>query len=363
MFERAALLALAVLLVAAPLPARAQEQGAQRARIARLERALRNAEAAAARADAMRPPVALESDTISAGALRVLAPVGVARDTRTAVAEAWPLIDAAFGNAAARLANHPFTLVGGGRRGEADRVDGVTNPVMTNGQATDIVQRLLWAAATVVASGSDSALADWMRGALVPIRDPAGERRGVYVALVSAPSPAARQCYLGDLAGCRSALGFAPVSETVTDWYDAPRRRQIVQDMSNLDQVRSTPRSYVACVAEQSDADCLAVLRRAPPGAIPPPLPPAARLSVVRTAVELGGRGAYARLLTTAGTPIEQRLAIASGVPADSLLRAWQAAVLAARPRPVTVEPRGGWVALAWGVAFGLLALRSSRWR
>ena len=32
-------------------------------------------------------------------------------------------------------------------------------------------------------------------------------------------------------------------------------------------------------------------------------------------------------------------------------------------PEPVTVEPRAGWVALAWGLAFALLSLRSTRWR
>lgn len=362
MCERAALLALTVLLAAAPA-AGAQEEPNLRARIARLERELRNTKIAAARADALRSPAIATSDTISAGALRVLAPAGVAHDTRAAVAEAWPLLDATFGQASAKLAGYPFTLVGVGRRGERDPFEGVSNPVITNGQTADIVQRLLWAAATVIAASSDSALGDWMRGALVPIRDPAGERRGVYVALVTAPSPAARRCYLGDLDACRSALGFVPVSDAVADWYDAPRRRQIVREIENLDQVRGSSRAYTACVTDLSDTDCLALLRRAPPGAIPPPLPPSARFSLVRSAIELGGRGAFARLSASRGRPIEQRLAAASGVPGDSVLLSWHAAVLAARPQRVTVEARGGWIALAWGVAFGLLALRSSRWR
>lgn len=362
MCERAALLALGILLAAAPA-AGTQQDPALRARITRLERELRNAEMAAARADVLRSSAVAISDTISAGALRVLAPAGVTRDARAAVAEAWPLLDATFGQAGDKLAGYPFTLVGVGRRGGADPFEGASNPVITNGQERDIVQRLLWAAAMVMSTGSDSALGYWMRGALVPIRDPAGERRGVYVALVTAPSPAARRCYLGDLDACRNALGFIPMSDAVADWYDAPRRRQIVREIANLDEVRGASRVYAACVTALSDPDCLDLLRRAPPGAIPPPLPPSARFSVVRSAIALGGRGAYARLLASAGRPIEQRLAAASGVPGDSVLRAWHAAVRAARPARVTVEPRGGWIALAWGVAFGLLALRSSRWR
>ena len=41
----------------------------------------------------------------------------------------------------------------------------------------------------------------------------------------------------------------------------------------------------------------------------------------------------------------------------------WRARVLAARPRPVTLNPRGAWVALMWGLVFGLLAFGSTRWR
>src|SRR5712671_1015321 len=98
MCKRAALLALLALLVAGPRPAGAQ-QPVLRARIARLERELRNAEAAAAIVAAGRPSATENDDTISVGALRVLAPVGIAGDTRTAVAEAWPLLDGTFGQA------------------------------------------------------------------------------------------------------------------------------------------------------------------------------------------------------------------------------------------------------------------------
>jgi hypothetical protein len=202
-----------------------------------------------------------------------------------------------------------------------------------------------------------------MGGALIPEYDALREPGGVYVALVTAPSPAARRCYTGDVAACRIALGFVPVADAVVEWYDAPRRQAIVRDLGDIYQVQRGPRQVRACLDEGSDADCLAILQRVPPAAVPPPLPTAARFSVVRTAIALGGRSAYARLLTSPGRPMEDRLATAAGVSPDSLLGTWHAAVMAARPRPVTVEPGGGWMALAWGVAFGLLALRSSRWR
>src|SRR5439155_1464720 len=57
------------------------------------------------------------------------------------------------------------------------------------------------------------------------------------------------------------------------------------------------------------------------------------------------------------------RLRPAADLPLDSLLAVWRGRVLAARPEPVTLESKGAWVALSWGVIFGLLALRSTRWR
>jgi hypothetical protein len=58
-----------------------------------------------------------------------------------------------------------------------------------------------------------------------------------------------------------------------------------------------------------------------------------------------------------------ERLALAAAMPADSLLRRWRAEIMAGRPHPVPIAAAAGWAALGWCVAFGLLALRSTRWR
>ena len=362
MCDRVLWLAIAGLVVAAP--ARGQDHARVRARIAFLERELKSAEAAAAHAESLtRGQNSGGLDTANAGALRVMAPFDVGPEARTGAADAWRLIDATFGSVAAMLAEQPFTLVLMRSRGERRAARGVANGVLTNGSATDISQRLIWAAATTIAARNDTGLARWLRGALVPEREPARERRGVYVALVTAPSPMVRRCYGDDLAGCRGSLGLVPTTQALEDWYDILRRRSLVQELDNLDQVRSAPRLRTACVTDLADSACLALLRRVPPEAVPPPLPSAARFSFLRIALELGGRGAYARLLAGPRLPIEARLAAASGVSSDSLLRTWHAAVFAAQPRPIAVGPRAAWVALGWGVAFGLLALRSTRWR
>jgi len=361
MCDRAALLALAAVLLAGP--ARAQDRDVLRSRIARLERELRSAEVAAAHADSVAHMRDAPPDTVRVGALRVLAPPGIGGEARAGAARALALIDTAFGTATDALAERRFTLVLQAAQRELRPVPAGTIGVLTTGSTTDIDQRLVWAAAQAMASLNDSALSTWLQGALVPNRHPERERRGVYVALVTAPSPAGQRCYQGDLDACRRSLGLVPVELALDDWYNAARRRSVVQELQDLDAVRAAPRLSSACLTAESDADCLAVLRRVPHSALPPPLPAAARFSLLRSAVELGGRGAYTRLLSTAGRPMETRLAAASGVSSDSLLRTWRAAMFAARPLPVTVGPRAGWVALAWGVVFAFLALRSTRWR
>jgi hypothetical protein len=93
------------------------------------------------------------------------------------------------------------------------------------------------------------------------------------------------------------------------------------------------------------------------------PLSAEARHSLARLVLDVGGRAAYTRLLRYPGRPLSERLAFAAGLPRDSLMARWRSSILAARPKPVTITAPGAWTALGWAVVFGLLALRSSRWR
>src|SRR6266550_2257663 len=112
-----------------------------------------------------------------------------------------------------------------------------------------------------------------------------------------------------------------------------------------------------------SDSACTELLRSLPPGALPRPLTYDARAALVHIALRRGGREAYHRLVATPGAPIADRLASAAGVSVDSLVALWRSEILAARPAPVTLPPRGPWAALGWTAVFAVCALRSSRWR
>jgi hypothetical protein len=116
------------------------------------------------------------------------------------------------------------------------------------------------------------------------------------------------------------------------------------------------------CVEGRSADACTALLRRLPARSLEPPLRNGPR-ALVEQALDLGGPDAYDRLMASPHRPLGERLAVAAGVPQDSLVARWRARVIVARPRAVTLTPRGAWAAFVWILVLGALALQSTRWR
>jgi hypothetical protein len=108
---------------------------------------------------------------------------------------------------------------------------------------------------------------------------------------------------------------------------------------------------------------CDAVVRSGGRAIAPPPVTANLRALIVDLALDHGGPGAYDRLVQRPARPMAERLAAAAGVASDSLLRAWHAATIAARPQSVTLRTAGAWAAFAWVGLLAALALGSSRWR
>jgi hypothetical protein len=181
--------------------------------------------------------------------------------------------------------------------------------------------------------------------------------------MVLAPWRSVRSCYLGDLTRCRVALGLARDSDPANRWFDAAERRDVVSGLINYDHVRRQRLATDRCLTLKSDEACIAILRSLPPTIpLPLPLPHATRLTLVRQAIDLGGRGAYSRLARGVGS-IEERLASAAGVGADALIAGWRRDILAAPPQTVTFTAAAGWSAVGWVTLLALLGLRSTRWR
>jgi len=360
--RRAAVVAFVTGLVAVPL-LRAQSVPELRERVRRLEQAFRAADAAAGPADsAARQANFVPGDSATAGGLHVLAPRAAVGNARAGAERAWPILQSVFGTEAGILATTDFVLQLQ-RPSQVVAAPRGARRFTAENSAPDIANRLVWEASQLLSARLDPPLYNWMGGAVVPDQHLDRMLRATYIDLLSAPSRAARRCFLGALDGCRDAFDLPPTAESFRRWYGPAERRLIVQETITSEDMRTIAELYGDCVTRGDDSACVRLLQRTPESAIPAPLGRPARTGLVQVALELGGPGAFHRLTAAAGRPVDAQVAAAAGMPLDSLLAVWRARVLAARPKPVTLEAKGAWVALIWGAVFGLLSLRSTRWR
>ena len=298
-------------------------------------------------------------DTIRAGALTYLvnrSPLPLAQ----AAAIAWPQVERFYGPAAQVFAQRPFLI---------QAVDPDTNEDVPPGRAIKILSNTDVAplARALVAMADlgplDPGLRDWLGGVVVARFDSGPGHAVVYVQLVSSPSEAAQRCYRGDRAACRDALSLSAMTDPASQWYGPVERRVLVLTQYG-DFLRRTSHGLAVRSCEQgSNESCLELLRSLAPGALIQPLDYQARLTLLETAVRLGGAETFQRFLATPPGPMGSRLAAAARVSEDSLVGRWRNDVLAARPTPVPLPVLGAWVALGWIVVFGTCGLGSSRWR
>lgn len=359
--SRALLVTLLGLVLALPLA------GQDRAEVARLERKADSlvrlwseADALANLADSLASaPVVPTTDTLIVGGLQVVtnhSPLPV----RAAAERAWPVIDSLYGAAAVRLVHTPYLI----QALHPDSVGRVAGPwglqVPWNLSVRETADLLL---VYVPMPPADQAFQRWAGNTLRP--SPRGWQADLeesYVALVTSHYAIGQECFLGQLDRCRTLLGLDPDSDPLRLFPTLAERRKLAGQLSVAYQQMGLRAEVNSCLAG-SDSSCQAVLTRLPPEQLPQTAPRVLRVGLATLAVRLGGREAYNRLMADSLAPMAARLGDASGVPLNSLLAAWHAAVVAARPKPVAIPPFGAAVGLGWGLVFGLAALKSSRWR
>ena len=333
-----------------------------RARADSLARAWREAGALANLVDSLERARAGEGrDTIAVGALRIVtnpSPLPV----RQAAARAWPVIDSLYGTVAADLARRPYIVHAVDPDTAAPRASfhaGLEVPWDLD--EASVVTLLL---TNVPIAPTDPALADWLGASLRPAVRSQYDRATVYVQLVTAPSAAARRCYLGDVGRCADALGFGDPGGALERWYPSSgeRRALVIGSFAEYFNRGATATVFRAC-AGGSDSDCTELLRGLPGSALPKPLGYEARTTLVHLALRLGGRDAYRRLLANPADPLAARLTAAAGMPVDSLISRWRGQVMSSRPRPVPLPAWAFAVALGWTALFAFCGLRSTRWR
>jgi hypothetical protein len=346
-------------LLAAPLTA---QQAAVRARADSLLHDWREARTLAELQDSLRRTAQLAgADTVRVGSLRILAnpsPLPV----QQAAALAWPVIERFYGPAAEAFRHRPFLL------NAVDPDSAAGSPTLRPGLLVtwDLDASRLAALLCSLAdlSAEDPALREWLGGPLLPPdSSPASRLGGAYVQLVTAHSIVARRCLTGDPAACRLALTLDSADDPARRWYGPDGRRQIVvTDFATAFDRGARQAAWSAC-RDGSDSTCLELLHSLPPGSIPEPLDYASRRTFLEVARQVGGPETFQRLFATPSGPMGARLAAATRVSEDSLVLRWRSAVLAARPRSVSLPPWEAWLALGWVGVFAACGLRSSRWR
>lgn len=320
----------------------------------------RDAAVTLARADSLRRE---RLDTVRSGALVILVRPGDAGLVRSAAPSAWSALDSLYGDEARALTAQPFLFYIMTRPvrylpPQAHHLQRVM--AAEDATSDDVARQLIVGGGAAMRARGDTAFTSWLGPILLPAIHASAQHGRIYVELVTAPSVAVRQCYGGDVAGCRAALGLLDGRDPVAVWYDAAERRALVRRRTVVD-LRRVRAASDACLTGNSDAGCIEVLHSVE--FLEPPLSTEARHSLARMALAAGGRAAYGRLQRSVGQPLSERLAIAAALPTDTLMARWRSAILAARPKAVTLAARGAWIALGWAVVFGLLALRSTRWR
>jgi hypothetical protein len=204
-----------------------------------------------------------------------------------------------------------------------------------------------------------------------PMARTAAERRGwsgasrlhwIYVELATSGSAVGRRCFAGDLPACRLALELAPTPDPATEWFDAEDRRRLVT-RGGFPRDLTMGEEWRGCVERGDDTACENLVRAQLEASVLHPVSPSVHQSLAETALQMGGDGAYGRLVATEAPTIADWIAVVADAPADSVTARWYSDLRAARPVPTTLTAATGWGALVWIVALAAIATRSTRWR
>jgi hypothetical protein len=288
------------------------------------------------------------SDTVVAGGLRIATSPGLRPLAQAAAVEAWGRLKMRLG---------------------ASVVERVAIPVMDFGDAYSPVP--LGADTSVIARGFEQSASnaiwhqqgtmfmDWLRGNDPGTEFSASDLRIVAEELVKIPARPNNACFEGDRAACAASLGIRVGADTLAEWYPPeawPRLAGLVG--GHLSEHETVARRD--CMGSGDGAACRTILT---PSHLTLPVGVAGRRFLVQQALELGGPGSFGRLTEPGDVTLEDRLSNAAGMPLDTLLARWGAAVRAA---PSRGPARPAWELLlgaAWSALLLATLLGGSRWR
>lgn len=183
-------------------------------------------------------------------------------------------------------------------------------PDRTLGDAGRATREFLGEYGSLMMASAPAAIRGWLRaGVLLSLDEDSRRERAMY-SLVTGVGKAQRACVQGDAAGCAHALGIRPSSDPDAggEYY------------------------------------------------------PLVRADLMLAALEQGGEGAWTRLLAVESGTVEQGIAAAAGMPADSMLLRWRDGLLALQPDSGPLDLSAAGLILGWSALILAAGLAIARW-
>jgi len=237
------------------------------------------------------------------------------------------------------------------------------------GGSTLLAERVANEIGQLLAARLPPVLADWAGSAplVAPGRGATYTMEDLYRAGVTSGSEAVSECLAGAVDSCWSVLGFPRSDAPALEWYSAEELRARAVRTAGLQRPRGlaepTAREIELLEAIDDrlerclDGDGASCVWLDSNNAHAFPLPMVARTSLLRHALELGGEGAFARLLESESTDVQELIGTAARRDPDAVVRGWAARV--ADAQPVVHEDLGvaSALSLVWVLVFGGVAV------
>jgi hypothetical protein len=197
--------------------------------------------------------------------------------------------------------------------------------------------------------GVDSSLSAWVMLGRLPLRPTSTETaRDVYIELAANESAAVRRCRSGDTAACLDAVGLDSSSDSrLTRWYAPEDYRTLLHRVAPPRDDSTAVAAWLSCRDDFDQDACVVAAHALPDATVPFPLSSTARLMMLREAFELGGPGAYDRLIAPTRS-VRERVEATAGKPMEVVVQRWLARVEAARPSPMKIRTGATVASLGW---------------
>jgi hypothetical protein len=362
---RSSLLLPLLLLVATPIECQTAAQYQARVESLRVQWQLRRGEFDSLASTLLSAGI----DTIEVGPFTALVDEPIGDLMRQAVPVAWEAIQETLRSDSMLAAARPIYFPTGGSRPISSSPAVVAGLwIGDSADVEDVVNRIILTVGSELGTLLDDGTRLWLSA---NIMSPTAARRNgwsgsclasVYVELATSGSAVGRKCFADDLTACRAALELDPASDPIAEWYDTQDLRRFIERVG-MARGWGSAEEWIPCVQEGDDAACDRLFRAGLDGSVLHPVSPMAHQTLAETALQIGGDGAYGRMLQTGVTTIADWIAAVAAAPADSVIARWHSNVVAARPAPTTLTAATGWAALAWIVVLATIATRSTRWR